>query len=141
MPAISLTAHVQRAVAGLGPLAAIPRIETWVEERAGQADTPYQYTGKELDSETGLKPNWYADRAAAMAAWKDFVKTGGPWDHKGTIARMNGNREFNSTNIPGTDLWTRDDFWSDVHYGYVGAAAGFSPEVLQGGAGLVDLTK
>nr|CEL15614.1 Mll6838 protein [Kibdelosporangium sp. MJ126-NF4] len=28
--------------------------ETWVEERAGQSDTPYQFTGKELDSETGL---------------------------------------------------------------------------------------
>jgi RHS repeat-associated protein len=28
--------------------------ETWVEERAGQADTPYQFTGKELDAETGL---------------------------------------------------------------------------------------
>ncbi|WP_224282162.1 SpvB/TcaC N-terminal domain-containing protein [Streptomyces sp. LS1784] len=28
--------------------------ETWVEERTGQADTPYQFTGKELDSETGL---------------------------------------------------------------------------------------
>ncbi|MDM4719572.1 SpvB/TcaC N-terminal domain-containing protein [Micromonospora sp. WMMA1363] len=28
--------------------------ETWVEERTGQADTPYQFTGKELDAETGL---------------------------------------------------------------------------------------
>lgn len=28
--------------------------ETWVEERAGQADTPYRFTGKELDGETGL---------------------------------------------------------------------------------------
>ncbi|MFF9851012.1 SpvB/TcaC N-terminal domain-containing protein [Streptomyces litmocidini] len=215
--------------------------ETWVEERAGQADTPYQYTGKELDGETGLyyhgaryynprtqlwasadpalpeyldtklaggiseprnlaaytyahnnpvklvdptgrapeapvydqitvlmagemsvnsrsdpvqkmhaintgknwtkwfKPNWYADKAAALAAWKELVKTGGPWDHKGRIRGMNGNREFNSTNIPGTGLWIRDDFWSNVHYGYVGTAAGFSPEVLLGGASAVDV--
>ncbi|MFG2999081.1 SpvB/TcaC N-terminal domain-containing protein [Streptomyces sp. NPDC048340] len=28
--------------------------ETWVEERTGQADTPYRFTGKELDAETGL---------------------------------------------------------------------------------------
>ncbi|MDX2564918.1 SpvB/TcaC N-terminal domain-containing protein [Streptomyces sp. TX20-6-3] len=31
-----------------------PYGETWVEERTGQADTPYQFTGKELDVETGL---------------------------------------------------------------------------------------
>ncbi|MGO4636435.1 SpvB/TcaC N-terminal domain-containing protein [Streptomyces sp. 2RAF24] len=31
-----------------------PYGETWVEERTGQADTPYQFTGKELDEETGL---------------------------------------------------------------------------------------
>ncbi|MEV7523613.1 SpvB/TcaC N-terminal domain-containing protein [Streptomyces sp. NPDC091371] len=31
-----------------------PYGETWVEERTGQADTPYQFTGKELDAETGL---------------------------------------------------------------------------------------
>ncbi|MGW0998181.1 SpvB/TcaC N-terminal domain-containing protein [Streptomyces sp. NPDC002523] len=31
-----------------------PYGETWVEERTGTADTPYQFTGKELDAETGL---------------------------------------------------------------------------------------
>ncbi|WP_449480079.1 SpvB/TcaC N-terminal domain-containing protein [Streptomyces avidinii] len=31
-----------------------PYGETWVEERTGQGDTPYQFTGKELDAETGL---------------------------------------------------------------------------------------
>lgn len=31
-----------------------PYGETWVEERTGQADTPYRFTGKELDAETGL---------------------------------------------------------------------------------------
>ncbi|MFI6698967.1 SpvB/TcaC N-terminal domain-containing protein [Streptomyces sp. NPDC050509] len=215
--------------------------ETWVEERAGQADTPYRYTGKELDGETGLnyhgaryynprtqlwasadpalpeyldtklaggiseprnlaayayahnnpvklvdptgrapeasvydqiavlmaremsinsrsgpvqkmheintvqgvtkwvKPNWYADKAAALAAWKEFVKTGGPWDHKGQIAALNGNKVNNSTSIPGTGFWMRDDFWSNVHYGYVGTAAGFSPEVLLGAASAVDV--
>ncbi|MFB7516554.1 SpvB/TcaC N-terminal domain-containing protein [Streptomyces sp. NPDC056144] len=31
-----------------------PYGETWVEERTGGTDTPYQFTGKELDAETGL---------------------------------------------------------------------------------------
>ncbi|MDI2131271.1 SpvB/TcaC N-terminal domain-containing protein [Yinghuangia seranimata] len=31
-----------------------PYGETWVEERAGTTDTSYRFTGKELDSETGL---------------------------------------------------------------------------------------
>ncbi len=218
--------------------------ETWVEERAGQADTPYQYTGKELDGETGLnyhgaryynprtqlwasadpalpeyldtklaggiseprnlaaytyahnnpvklvdptgrapevppvpvynqiadlmaremsinsrsgpvqkmheintvqgvtkwvKPNWWADKTAALLAWKEFVKTGGPWDHKGRIADLNDHKVNNSTNIPGTGFWMRDDFWSNVHYGYVGTAAGFTPELLLGAASAVDV--
>ncbi|MFF1506501.1 SpvB/TcaC N-terminal domain-containing protein [Streptomyces sp. NPDC058326] len=214
--------------------------ETWVEERAGQADTPYQFTGKELDSETGLnyhgaryynprtqlwasadpalpeyldtklaggiseprnlavytyahnnpvklvdptgrapeaafqkltafmahemtvnsrsepvqkmndintgkkKTKWYqplhgyADKAAALLAWKELVKTGGPWDHKDDIQGMTG-QDWDWTDIPGFDGQVRDDFWSNVHYGYVGTAAGFSHRVLQAGAGLVDL--
>ncbi|MFD6533447.1 SpvB/TcaC N-terminal domain-containing protein [Streptomyces sp. NPDC060184] len=31
-----------------------PYGETWVEEQTGQANTPYRFTGKELDAETGL---------------------------------------------------------------------------------------
>ncbi|MFJ6438442.1 SpvB/TcaC N-terminal domain-containing protein [Streptomyces sp. NPDC091416] len=31
-----------------------PYGETWVEEHTGDTDTPYQFTGKELDAETGL---------------------------------------------------------------------------------------
>ncbi|WP_233621812.1 SpvB/TcaC N-terminal domain-containing protein [Amycolatopsis sp. WAC 04182] len=32
----------------------LPFGETWVEEKAGQGGTPYKFTGKELDEETGL---------------------------------------------------------------------------------------
>ncbi|WP_083753182.1 SpvB/TcaC N-terminal domain-containing protein [Actinosynnema sp. ALI-1.44] len=32
----------------------MPFGETWVEEQAGQSSTPYKFTGKELDTETGL---------------------------------------------------------------------------------------
>ncbi|WP_242427153.1 MULTISPECIES: SpvB/TcaC N-terminal domain-containing protein [unclassified Streptomyces] len=213
--------------------------ETWVEERAGETDTPYRFTGKELDGETGLnyhgaryynprtqlwasadpalpeyldtelaggiaeprnlaaytyahhnpvklvdptgrapeaaynqltvfmaremsinsrsgpvqkmnaintnntdtkwyQPNRYADKAAALLAWKELVKTGGPWDHKDEIQGMTG-QVWGWTDIPGTDGQIRDDFWSNVHYGFVGTAAGFSHGLLQTGAGLVDL--
>ncbi|MDI2124976.1 SpvB/TcaC N-terminal domain-containing protein [Yinghuangia seranimata] len=222
-----------------------PSGETWVEERTGQTGTPYRFTGKELDAETGLyyhgaryynprtqlwasadpalpdyfgtdlaggirnpanlaaytythnnpvvlvdptgrfpqepapsaynvildhmakemrdnsqstvvqrlhtlntndtrwtrrlNPNWYADKAAAMAIWKEKVKTGGAWDHKPWIAENNGNQVNSSSQIPGTGWYLRDDFWSNVHYGFVGTAAGFSPEVLLGAASLVDV--
>lgn len=213
--------------------------ETWVEERAGQADTPYQYTGKELDSETGLNyhgaryynprtqlwasadpalpeyldtklaggfseprnlaaytyahnnpvklvdptgrapeavfrelavymagematnsrsttvqslkalngdkgwKDWLTGKAqgaegTAMAVWATMVKTNGPWDHKTEIQDKTG-AVWGETDIPGTGGAIKDDFWSNVHYGYVGTAAGFSEAVLQGGAGLVDL--
>ncbi|MFE4618218.1 SpvB/TcaC N-terminal domain-containing protein [Streptomyces sp. NPDC056747] len=221
--------------------------ETWVEERAGQTDTPYQFTGKELDSETGLnyhgaryynprtqlwasadpalpeyldtklaggiseprnlaaytyahnnpvklvdptgrapeatpyeaiknhmaqemwvnsrseqvqeirslnmdssrarwlKPGYWGNKKEAAMMWKELVKTGGPWDHKGTIKGMNGGTEFGWTDITGSaeatghNLQIRDDFWSNAHYGYVGTAAGFGRQILQGAALAVDL--
>ena len=77
-------------------------------------------------------------RVAALVAWGMKVRQGGDWDHKPVIARR-----FNPRNPGGPQHWHLYgntlyfyDVWSNLHYGYVGVAAGFSEGVLLDGAGL-----
>lgn len=83
---------------------------------------------------------WYAGgvlaelipRIEAYHRWYELVNTGGVWDHKKKITERFGR-------------WTCDfkkrthyyyDVWSNVHYGYVGLAAGFPKADLLNGAGV-----
>lgn len=77
-------------------------------------------------------------RQAALLSWAMMVRQDGPWDHKPIIARR-----FNPRNPGGQQHWHLYnttlyyyDVWSNIHYGYVGKAAGFSDSVLLDGAGL-----
>ena len=77
-------------------------------------------------------------RSAALLAWGMKVRQNGDWDHKPKIATR-----FNPRNPGGKQHWHLYgntlyfyDVWSNIHYGYVGAAAGFSESVLLDGAGL-----
>ena len=78
-------------------------------------------------------------RVAALSIWAVKVRQDGPWDHKPIIAR-----DFHPA-VPGGEqqwhLYTDGmvyyyEVWSNVHYGYVGKASGFSNSVLLDGAGL-----
>jgi len=80
-------------------------------------------------------PNFHAmtvgNIAGAMALWAERVGQYRPWDHKVVIGQMFGG------------AWQKQgrydyyyDIWSNVHYGYVGLAGGFSEEVLLDGAGI-----
>jgi hypothetical protein len=92
----------------------------------------------------GIKPEDCArmglnDKYIALLLWKDKVGTDKDWDHKPKIKKRR-------------DLWSRStgssewhvygdvayswDAWSNIHYGYVGRAVGFGPEVLLDGAGI-----
>lgn len=77
-------------------------------------------------------------RAAAMLGWAWKVRQDGDWDHKPRIAQR-----FNPRNPGGPQHWHRYqsrlyyyDVWSNLHYGYVGAACGFDSAVLLDGAGV-----
>lgn len=77
-------------------------------------------------------------RTAALISWGLNVRQNGIWDHKPIIARR-----FHPRNPGGPQHWHQYnttlyyyDVWSNVHYGYVGKAAGFSDAVLLDGAGL-----
>jgi hypothetical protein len=80
-----------------------------------------------------------ASRVAAMGQWGWQVREDGPWDHKPIISKR-----FKPTNPQAREQhWHHYngylyfyDIWSNIHYGYVGRACGFSPGQLLDGAGV-----
>lgn len=91
----------------------------------------------------GMQPNQCVDmqlsyRMAALIAWGIKVQQNGDWDHKPKVAAR-----FNARSHGGLQHWHAYgntlyfyDVWSNVPYGFVGRAAGFSESVLLDGAGL-----
>jgi len=98
--------------------------------------------------------------ASALKAWATTVRAGADWDHKPKLADMLGLKGTNGVEdkfqwwyslFPS---WRDDDFyfpirgdseheyfydfWSNIHYGYLGTAIGFSRNVLQYGASVGD---
>lgn len=83
-------------------------------------------------------PGDEASKAAAYTLWAAEVRPGGEWDHKQRILdRTAGTNTF--TPLPGGNGNIRYDVWSNIHYGYVGVEAGFTPGELRGGADAADL--
>ena len=75
--------------------------------------------------------------SAALLSWALKVRQDGDWDHKPKIARRFHPRSSTTQvwHLYGHTLYYYD-VWSNLHYGYVGSAAGFSSSVLLDGAGL-----
>lgn len=70
--------------------------------------------------------------------WALKVRQNGDWDHKPIIAAR-----FHPRSQGGLQHWHLHgnilyyyEVWSNIHYGYVGRASGFSEAVLLDGAGL-----
>jgi len=67
----------------------------------------------------------------------------GNWDHKPTLYPQGAGQQPVVPEIPARGGWSlvgarllRYDIWSNIHYGYVGRASGFSQPELTGGAGI-----
>jgi len=76
-------------------------------------------------------------KLAAYTIWSERVGPNRPWDHKPILrARLTKQRIFRG----GWQRYGNEDYfydiWSNIHYGYVGVACGFSVDELLGGAGL-----
>ena len=71
------------------------------------------------------------DILAAMQVWKSMVNYKKPWDHKPHIKKTYG--DWSQDSVSGKQYFF--DIWSNVHYGYVGRAVGFSMWTLKSGAG------
>jgi hypothetical protein len=79
------------------------------------------------------------DKFMALMLWKAKVGTDCHWDHKPKIrgrsdfwSRSTGSAEWH---VYGTMAYNFD-CWSNIHFGYVGTAVGFSETVLLDGAGV-----
>lgn len=85
----------------------------------------------------------------ARMMWVSKVRQDGPWDHKPLIAGDESLRENavwrplrrNGSFVRGYFHKYKEhdyfyDIWSNIHYGYVGRAAGFTADELLDGAGL-----
>ncbi|MEJ9078427.1 polymorphic toxin type 44 domain-containing protein [Gordonia malaquae] len=76
----------------------------------------------------------------ALAKWALMVQSGGEWDHKPKLWKLLGMEtvEDSYLPVPGTEYRVSYDIFSNVHYGYIGRAIGFSRHQLITGANLND---
>jgi hypothetical protein len=90
-------------------------------------------------------PRWYefgrnpgGDVNAAMVMWFAKVAPNQDWDHKPQIEERLGlqNADDYFCKQPDSDREVFYDIYSNMHYGYVGRAAGFDAETLISGASL-----
>jgi RHS repeat-associated protein len=78
-----------------------------------------------------------AYKLAAMRVWIDKVNYTHVWDHKPKVQDLTGNfgRASPDWQEVGSEQY-RFDTWSNIHYGYVGKAAGFDTDTLLSGASM-----
>jgi Bacterial toxin 44 len=83
-------------------------------------------------------------RPICLKKWYDLVKSGGPWDHKGPIKKRwkgaaykhakSGNKGcLYWFHVQSTDYILSYEFWSNIHYSYVGRVVGFAEFELRTG--------
>lgn len=80
------------------------------------------------------------NKAHAYGLFTWLVQPRGVWDHKPEIVQRYGPGPANGFTTP-LDVDNgriRHDFWSNLHFGYVGTLAGFGPNMLHFGANAAD---
>ncbi|MFP8966500.1 polymorphic toxin type 44 domain-containing protein [Pokkaliibacter sp. CJK22405] len=76
-------------------------------------------------------------REAAMMIWTKKVAQDSTWDHKPVISHCFHPRDPQSQQFHAwKDRRYFYDIWSNIHYGFIGAASGFNDAMLLDGAGL-----
>ena len=76
-------------------------------------------------------------RIKAYTKWKGLVEAGCPWDHKKAIQRLQANKHWSCDKSKHIIFFY--DLWSNIHYGFIGKAVGFTEWELTAGAGAVQL--
>ncbi|MDH0091216.1 polymorphic toxin type 44 domain-containing protein [Achromobacter mucicolens] len=93
----------------------------------------YLRLGQPPDFELGAA----GQKMAAYGMWAERVGPGRPWDHKPYLIETLSKK--NALNKGWQKYGDHDyflDIWSNIHYGYVGLAVGFSATELINGAGI-----
>jgi surface antigen len=73
----------------------------------------------------------------ALGIWGNIVRNNQPWDHKPKLEERLDLKRSNDYYFPIREGGPHEyyyDIWSNIHYGYLGAAVGFSRNTLQFGA-------
>ncbi len=76
-------------------------------------------------------------RIKAYTKWKGLVAAGCPWDHKKAIQRLQGYQHWSCDKNKHFLFFY--DLWSNIHYGFIGKAVGFTEWELTAGAGVAQL--
>jgi len=76
-------------------------------------------------------------RIKAYTKWEGLVAAGRPWDHKKAIQRLQGDKHWSCDKDKHFLFFY--DLWSNIHYGFIGKAAGFTEWELTAGAGVAQL--
>ncbi|MGW8362914.1 ricin-type beta-trefoil lectin domain protein [Streptomyces wedmorensis] len=90
-----------------------------------------------FESMYDLNHSWFPlSNSEATFEWFFKVRTGADWDHKPKLKAMMHLRTSPDYYfiVPGTGEEAYYDIWSNVHYGFVGMAAGFEASDLEKGA-------
>jgi len=121
----------------------------WDKNRGGlnyaDGDTTLQYIYKEMKNNASsddvkniknLKDQWWdpSSRGTAYRLWYNKVSDGQEWDHKPNLDKLLNLKGSNDYAYPVWGDSNREfyyDIWSNIHYGYVGKAAGYSDSELQ----------
>ncbi|MFB2971393.1 polymorphic toxin type 44 domain-containing protein [Aerosakkonema sp. BLCC-F183] len=128
----------------------------WDKNRGGlnyaDGDTTLQYMYEEIKNNASsdyakninnLNKNWWSSWSAKNE-WYKKVNDGQEWDHKPKLDSLLNLKGSNDYFYPVWGNSNREfyyDIWSNIHYGYVGKAAGFSDSDLQNYAWWNDLGK
>ncbi|MGW3061881.1 polymorphic toxin type 44 domain-containing protein [Streptomyces goshikiensis] len=85
-----------------------------------------------------FRRNYGSDINAALTMWGVKVAPGQDWDHKPQLQERYDPQTLDDYYFkqPGTNREVFYDIYSNVHYGYVGRAAGFDADTLIKGASL-----
>ncbi|WDG76986.1 polymorphic toxin type 44 domain-containing protein [Pseudomonas chlororaphis] len=99
------------------------------------AEEARKYAALPFYMRLGQHPDFHSlalgKKAKAFAIWTERVGQNRPWDHKPKLLKLFDGEVRHKQG--GYDYYY--DIWSNIHYGYVGLAGGFSESVLLDGAG------
>lgn len=87
--------------------------------------------------ESALVPGAALGRAAAgYSQFADLVWPGHVWDHKPILSELTGKPATDWLFDAQSGKYVRTDMWSNIHYGYIGAAVGIPSDNLTTGAAI-----
>jgi len=109
-------------------------IETMLTDAVSPSTFLIRFLNEEADRYLSHenKEGWLFFKAQAYEFWRRMVKSGAPWDYKPEVLRRFG------PSVEVNNVMYRFDILGNIHFGFVGMAAGFEAFELKVGAGIAN---